>query len=83
MRTVVTAVAAVAFGAALMGASVLTSAPALAQRGMGRMGGAPKSAPKEDPEAVKRKNAAAEKAYQAAVERTPDKKYDPWGGVRK
>jgi hypothetical protein len=33
-------------------------------------------------EEQKKKNAEAESAYKAALDKIPDKKYDPWGNVR-
>ena len=78
MRTVVALTAVL-----ITSAPVILSAPALAQRGMSGAAQPPKSVPKENPEETKRKNAEADKAYKAAVDRVPDKRYDPWGGVRK
>jgi hypothetical protein len=62
--------------AALATIAILT-APAYAQRhGKGAKGPDPQT------EQKKKRDAEAEKAYKSAVDRIPDKKYDPWGGVR-
>ena len=39
--------------------------------------GAPRPAPEQ-----KKKAAEAEKAYHSALDKIPDKKFDPWGNVR-
>jgi hypothetical protein len=70
MRTVVTALAAVA----------LLAAPAHAQ-GRGKGGRHSAADPQQSAE-QKKKNAEAEKAYNAALGQIPDKKFDPWGSVR-
>ena len=63
--------------AALTSIAILT-APAYAQ-GRGKGG----NAPSQQAEETKKRNAEAEKAYKAAVDRIPDKKSaDPWGGMR-
>ncbi len=66
MRALVLAIAAVA----------LLAAPANAQMGGGKRGGADHAPAPEKPK-------IDEKAYKAALERvpTPKEKYDPWGGV--
>ena len=74
MRTVVIALAATA----------VLIAPAYAQMG-GRGGGKGKqqSAAQQQQNAEKKQKAAeAEKAYKAALDRIPDKKYDPWANKR-
>jgi hypothetical protein len=70
MRAVVTALVTIA----------VLAAPAHAQ-GKGK-GGRHSGADQQQTEEQKKKNAAAEKAYKAAVDKIPDKAYDPWGNVR-
>lgn len=75
MRTVVIALVATA----------VLIAPAHAQMGGGRGGGKGKqqSAAQQQQNAEKKQKAAeAEKAYKAALDRIPDKKYDPWAQQR-
>jgi hypothetical protein len=68
MRTVVIALASIA----------LLTAPAYAQmRGKGA-----KHAGSEQQSAQQKKNAASEKAYNAALDSIPDRKYDPWRDMR-
>jgi hypothetical protein len=69
MRTLIVALAVVA----------IMTAPAFGRGG----GGKSSAADQQQTEDQKKKNAAAEKAYKAAVDRIPDRKYDPWGSVRK
>jgi hypothetical protein len=69
MRTAVMALAAVA----------ILTAPAYAQM---RGKGAKHSASQQQSAEQKQKAAEAEKAYKAALDKIPDKKYDPWGAVR-
>ena len=73
MRTVVIALAATA----------VLIAPAHAQMG-GRGGkGKQQSAAQQQQNAEKKQRGAeAEKAYKAALDRIPDKKYDPWANKR-
>lgn len=68
MRTVVIALAAVA----------LLAAPAHARGKGGPQSGADQQQSAEQ----KKKNAEAEKAYNAALGQIPEKKFDPWGSVR-
>jgi hypothetical protein len=66
MRTVVVALATIA----------ILTAPAYAK---GR--GKPSASPQQSAE-QKQKAAEAERAYKAALDKIPDKKYDPWGTMR-
>ena len=69
MRTVVIALAATA----------VLIAPAYAQmRGGGGKGKQQSAAQQQQSAEKKQKAAEAEKAYKAALDRIPDKKYDPW-----
>jgi hypothetical protein len=59
---------------------VVLTAPVYSQ-GRGKGGG--RHAPsQEQTEEQKKKAAEAEKAYHSALDKIPDKKYDPWGGMR-
>jgi hypothetical protein len=63
-----------------LAALALLAAPAYSQ--MKGKGGKRSAA---DPQAAlekKKKDAAAEKAYKAAIDRMPDKPYDPWRSMR-
>jgi hypothetical protein len=56
------------------------TAPAYSQ-GRGKGGG--RHAPsQEQTEEQKKKAAEAEKAYHSALDKIPDKKFDPWGNMR-
>jgi hypothetical protein len=69
MRTIVIALAATA----------VLIAPAHAQMRGGGAKGKQQSAAQQQQNAEKKQKAAeAEKAYKAALDRIPDKKYDPW-----
>ena len=69
MRTVVIAVAAV----------VILTAPAYSQ---GRGKGAKHSGSEQQSADQKKKAAASGQAYKAALDKIPDKKYDPWRNIR-
>ncbi len=70
MRTVVIALATFA----------VLAAPAY---GAGRgKGGRNAGTQPQQTEEQKKKAAEAEKAYHSALDKIPDKKYDPWGGMR-
>jgi hypothetical protein len=69
MRTVVIALATIA---------VLT-APAYSQ---GRGKGGKRASSGQQTEEQKKKASQSEKDYKAALDRIPDKKFDPWGNVR-
>jgi phage head maturation protease len=57
---------------------VVLTAPAYSQgRGKGRH-----AASEQQTEEQKKKAAEAEKAYRSALDKIPDKKYDPWGNMR-
>ena len=59
---------------------VALTAPAYSQ-GRGKGGG--RHAPsQQQSEEQKKKAAEAEKAYQSAIDKSPDKKFDPWGNMR-
>jgi hypothetical protein len=59
---------------------VALTAPASSQ-GRGKGGG--RQAPShQQTEEQKKKAAEAENAYHSALDRIPDKKFDPWGNVR-
>ena len=61
-------------------AIVALTAPAYSQ-GRGKGGG--RHAPsQQQSEEQKTKAAEAEKAYQSAIDKIPDKKFDPWGNMR-
>jgi hypothetical protein len=67
-----------------LAAIVALTAPAYSQ-GRGKGGG--RHAPsqeqtEEQTEEQKKKAAEAEKAYHSALDKIPDKKFDPWGNVR-
>jgi hypothetical protein len=72
MRTVVIALAATA----------VLIAPAHAQMRGGKGGGKHSAAQQQQSAEQKQRAAAAEKAYKAALDRIPDKKYDPWSHQR-
>jgi len=58
---------------------VALTAPAYSQ-GRGKGGG--RHAPsQQQSEEQKKKAAEAEKAYQSAIDKIPDKKFDPWGNM--
>ena len=69
MRTVVIALTTIA---------VLT-APAYSQ---GRGKGGKRASSGQQTEEQKKKASQSEKDYKAALDRIPDKKFDPWGNVR-
>jgi hypothetical protein len=58
----------------------LLATPAYSQ-GRGK-GGKRSGGSDQQTEEQKKKSAEAEKAYKAALDKIPDKKYDPWGSVR-
>ena len=63
-----------------LAAIVALTAPAYSQK-RGKGGG--RHAPsQEQTEEQKKKAAEAEKAYHSALDKIPDKKFDPWGNVR-
>ncbi len=63
-----------------LAAIVALTAPAYSQ---GRGKGGSRHAPsQEQTEEQKKKAAEAEKAYHSALDKIPDKKFDPWGNVR-
>jgi hypothetical protein len=65
--------------AAVAAVAILT-APAFAQ---GRGKGGRRAGGEQQTEEQKKKNAEAEKAYRAALDRIPNKtSADPWGGMR-
>jgi hypothetical protein len=59
---------------------VVLAAPAYSQ-GRGK-GGGRHAASEQQTEEQKKKAAEAEKAYRSALDKIPDKKYDPWGNMR-
>jgi hypothetical protein len=59
---------------------VVLTAPAYSQ-GRGK-GGGRHAASEQQIEEQKKKAAEAEKAYRSALDKIPDKKYDPWGNMR-
>ena len=59
---------------------VVLTAPAYSE-GRGK-GGGRHAAPEQQTEEQKKKAAEAEKAYRSALDKIPDKKYDPWGNMR-
>jgi hypothetical protein len=59
---------------------VALTAPAYSQ-GRGKGGGRHAPSPQQSEE-QKKKAAEAEKAYQSAIDKIPDKKFDPWGNMR-
>jgi len=60
----------------------LIATPAIAQKGMG--GGKGRRGPQQQQKTEEQKKAEQklDKDYKAALDSIPDKKYDPWGGVR-
>ena len=66
--------------AALATIAILAT-PAYSQ-GLGGKGGKRSAGSDQQTEEQKKKNAEAESAYRAALDKIPDKKYDPWGHVR-
>ncbi len=63
-------------------AIVALALPAQAQR-MGGHGGRGKAQPEAAQSVEKKKKAATEeKAYRSAIEKLPEKKYDPWRSAR-
>ena len=57
---------------------IVLTAPVYSQgRGRGRH-----AASEQQTEEQKKKAAEAEKAYRSALDKIPDKKYDPWGNMR-
>ena len=63
-----------------LAAIVALTAPAYSQ-GRGKGGG--RHAPsQQQTEEQKKKAAEAEKAYHSAIDKIPDKKFDPWGNMR-
>jgi hypothetical protein len=61
-------------------AIALLTVPAHAQ---GReKGGKHSASDQQQTQEQKKKNAEAEKAYKAAVDKIPDKTFDPWGNMR-
>ncbi len=61
--------------------SVALAVPAAAQ-GMGGRGGRGKPPRTEQGVEKKKKSAAEEKAYRSAIEKLPEKKFDPWRTAR-
>ena len=59
---------------------VVLTAPAYSP-GRGK-GGGRHAASEQQTEEQKKKAAEAEKAYRSALDKIPDKKYDPWGNMR-
>lgn len=59
---------------------IVLTAPAYSQ-GRGK-GGGRHAASEQQTEEQKKKAAEAEKAYRSALDKIPDKKYDPWGNMR-
>ena len=59
---------------------VVLTAPAYSE-GRGK-GGGRHAASEQQTEERKKKAAEAEKAYRSALDKIPDKKYDPWGNMR-
>jgi Tfp pilus assembly protein PilE len=70
MRTVVVACAIIA----------ILAGPAYSQGH--RKGGKRAASSDQQSEQQKKKASAAEKDYKAALDKIPDKKFDPWGNVR-
>ena len=64
-----------------MAAIVALTAPAYSQ-GRGKGGGRHAPSQEQTEEQKKKKAAEAEKAYHSALDKIPDKKFDPWGNVR-
>ena len=60
---------------------VALTVPAYSQ-GRGKGGGRHAPSSPQQTEEQKKKAAEAEKAYQSAIDRIPDKKFDPWGNMR-
>lgn len=69
MRTIVMALAAIA----------ILTAPAYSQ---GRGKGAKHSAAEQRTEQQKKRTAESEQAYKSALDKVPDKTYDPWAHMR-
>ena len=59
----------------------LAAAPAYSQH-RGKGGGKRPAGDEQAAAQKKKKNDAAERDYKAAIERLPDKPYDPWHSVR-
>ena len=59
---------------------IVLTAPAYSQ-GRGK-GGGRHATSEQQTEEQKKKAAETEKAYRSALDKIPDKKYDPWGNMR-